>query len=173
MFVSAHQGPLHSGASRLPLILLLAVMATVGAYGIRMRYGQLPGGTSEPAPKPPPAPLEVYQIGDFLVNVKTEGELRYLRVEIAAAMRGYEQETAGDAHAAHGGAEKKQLPSLKPDDEAAARDLIVKVLSDASFDSLRSASGRERAKRQIQQALSEMLDATQVETVMFLSFVMQ
>jgi len=127
-------------------------------------------GDGEESSEHPAAPALVHNLGNFLVNVRTDGELRYLRVEVAASIRDYHVEEAGGGH---GDSSNEELPSLRSEDEAAARDLIVRILSDSSFVSLRTAKGRDNTKEQIKQALGEMLEEAQVENVLFLAFVMQ
>ena len=178
--MSVLRRPLHSGSSKLKLILIVGIMALLGAGGVYVLYGQPMSADSEESSEDgeessehPVSPAVVYEIGNFLVNVRTNDELRYLRVEVAAAIRDYSVEESGGGHGGGGDNSNKELPSLKSEDEAVARDLIVRILSDASFTSLCTAKGRDNAKEQIKQALCEMLEEAQVENVLFLSFVMQ
>ena len=178
--MSVLRRPLHSGSSKLKLILIIGIIALLGAGGVYVLYGQPMSEDGDEAPEDsdessehPLSPAVVYEIGNFLVNVRTNEELRYLRVEVAAAIRDYEAEESGGGHGGHGDNSNKELPSLRSEDEAAARDLIVRILSDSSFVSLRTAKGRDNTKEQVKQALGEMLEEAQVENVLFLSFVMQ
>ena len=175
--MSVLRRPIHSGSSKLKLILIIGIIALLGAGGAYVLYGQPMSENGDEAPEdsdessePPLSPAVVYKIGNFLVNVRTNDELRYLRVEMAAAIRDYDVEASGGGH---GDDSNKALPSLRSEDEAVARDLVVRILSDASFMSLRTATGREQAKEHVKQALDEMLEEAQVENVLFLSFVMQ
>ncbi len=175
--MSVLRRPLHSGSSKLKLIVIIGIIALLGAGVVYVLYGQPtpedgeePTADSADASEHPASPPVVYAIGNFLVNVRTNDELRYLRVEVAAGIRDYEAEESGGGH---GDSSNEELPSLRSEDEAVARDLIVKILSDSSFASLRTATGREQAKERIKQGLGEMLEDAQVENVLFLSFVMQ
>jgi len=178
--LSVLRRPLHSGSSKLKLIVIIGIIALLGAGVVYVLYGQpTPEDGDEPPEdgeessedgEHPASPPVVYAIGNFLVNVRTNDELRYLRVEVAAGIRDYEAEESGGGH---GDSSNEELPSLRSEDEAVARDLIVKILSDSSFASLRTATGREQAKERIKQGLGEMLEDAQVENVLFLSFVMQ
>ncbi len=169
--------PSHRGAGSLKLILLVGITAVLSAGGVYLLYGQpvyedADEAVHKDAAEPSASPAVVYNLGNFLVNVRTDGELRYLRVEVAAGIRGYHVAEAGGGHGEHGGGDD-ELPSLRSEDEAVARDLVVRILSDASFTSLRTAAGRAQAKTHIKQALDEMLEEAQVESVLFLAFVMQ
>ena len=106
-------------------------------------------------------------------------KLRYLRVEVAAAIRDYESHEAAGDDGGHGGAggaggdDDDELPSLKLKYEALARDAIVRILSEAGFPALRTEAGREQAREAIRATLADTLEGAQVESVLFLSFVMQ
>jgi flagellar basal body-associated protein FliL len=121
----------------------------------------------------PLAPPVVYEIGSFLVNVHANDELRYLRVEVAAAIGDYEAEEEGGEKHGEGGGGDEELPALKSGHEALARDAIVRILSEAGFATLRTETGREQAKEAIRTTLAETLEGARVEKVLFLSFVMQ
>ena len=98
-------------------------------------------------------------------------KLRYLRVEVAAAIRDCgPHETAGGGG---GGDDDDELPSLKLEHEALARDAIVRILSESGFAALRTEAGREQAREAIKATLADTLEGARVESVLFLSFVMQ
>ncbi len=174
----------HSGGinKKLLLVIILVVLVGGGAY---MFYGrpataQAKGeqgaeeGAEEAAEEAePPEPAVVYEIGNFLVNVQTSDELRYLRVEVAASIRDYGTHEEAGGHGGHGGDDDDELPSLESAHEALARDAIVRILSESGFAALRTEAGREQAKQRIRTTLTETLEGADVESVLFLSFVMQ
>jgi len=161
------------GFSKGTLAIMLAVVALVG-FGARYLYKdntqtEEEGTVEVEVVLPPPV---VYHVGNFLVNVKTAGELRYLRADIAVSMRFYKEEEAVGGHGGHGGGDEN-LPTLGVEDDALVRDAIVKIFSDTAFETLRTSSGRQSVKEQIKEVLGEVLHDAQVEDVLFLSFVMQ
>jgi flagellar basal body-associated protein FliL len=168
-------------AGSIRTLALVGMAALVGAVAAYLLQGRTVAETDAQATAPSVLPPVVYQIGNFLVNVGSEGELRFLRVEVAAAIRGYQAASDEDDNDGHGGghgsakteASDAQLPKLQADDEAMARDLIVTILSAGSFDGLRTSAGRQHAKQQIKQALCEVIEGAEVEQVLFVAFVMQ
>jgi len=176
-----------SGALSKKLILMLVVFALLAAG--YMLFGQpagaeadgeeLPDGATEEIAEEDQEPLArpvVYKLGDFLVNVQTNDELRYLRVEVAASIRDYgTDEEAGGHGGGHGGGgdDDGELPSLEAEHEALSRDAIVRILSESGFATLRTEPGREQAKERIRATLTDTLGDAHVESVLFLSFVMQ
>ena len=175
----------HSGAINKKLLLVLALLVLLAAGGAYMLYGrpataqaegeQVAEESAEEAAEeaePPELPV-VYKIGNFLVNVQTNDELRYLRVEVAASIRGYGTQEEAGGHGGNGGGDDDELPTLKSAHEALARDAIVRILSESGFAALRTEAGREQAKQRIRTTLTDSLEGADVESVLFLSFVMQ
>lgn len=159
------------GAARLSMMIAVAALLVAGGAYF---YSRGFGGEEKQAPKKTAEPPEVYRIGEFLLNVKTNGELRYLRVEVAASIEGYEsgaEETSG--HGSHGSDSDEELLTLQQQEEALARDAIVQILSDMDFATLRTSEGRKEAKETIRETLDELFDGADVKNVLFLAFVMQ
>lgn len=177
----------HSGGINKKLLLVLALVLLLAAGAAYMLYGrpaeaQGAGEDGEEAAEDaeeaaeeaePPKPPVVYEIGNFLVNVQTNDELRYLRVEVAASIRDYGTHEEAGGHGGGGGGDDDELPSLKSEHEALARDAIVRILSESGFAALRTEAGREQAKQRIKTTLTDTLEDASVESVLFLSFVMQ
>lgn len=174
-------GRARRSAGSIRTLALVGMAALVGAAVAYLLQGRTAAEADAQATAPSLPPPVVYQVGNFLVNVGSQGELRFLRVEVAAAIRGYQaasDEDDNDGHGGgHGSAKTEQadepLPKLQADDEAVARDLIVTILSAESFDALRTSAGRQHAKQQIKQALCEAVEGAEVEQVLFVAFVMQ
>jgi flagellar basal body-associated protein FliL len=171
-----------SGSTK--ILPLIAVAALLGGAAVYLLQGRSDADADTPESEPPSSPAIVYEIGNFLVNVKSAGDLRYLRVEVAAAISDYRPRTDGVARAggnghgdeqssAGGSDEPGQLPPLSAEDQARARDLVVRILSEAGFNNLRDDAGREKVKQQIRQALDKAIKCDEVEQVLFVSFVMQ
>ena len=175
----------HSGGINKKLLLVLALVLLLAAGAAYMLYGrpataqaegeQVAEEDAEEAAEEaePPKPPVVYEIGNFLVNVQTNDELRYLRVEVAASIRDYGTHEEAGGHGGGGGGDEDELPSLKSEHEALARDAIVRILSESGFAALRTEAGREQAKQRIKTTLTDTLEDASVESVLFLSFVMQ
>jgi len=60
-----------------------------------------------------------------------------------------------------------------PEDEAKAKDAVVKTLSSARFESLRTPDGKEKLKARLLDTLKERLPQQKVRGILFVSFVMQ
>lgn len=119
-------------------------------------------------------PLEYVALGAFLVNVMSEGNLRYLRVEVTVGAQEKPAEGKGKKKKAGGHGEgKAPAPSLSPADDARARDAVVRVLSAQTYDHLRSAGPSAELKQAVTEALTEAVHDVKVKSVMFTSFVMQ
>lgn len=163
--------PSSTGAGRLSMIIAVtALLVAGGAYFYSTGFGSSENHKSEKTSEPP----EVYRIGEFLLNVKTNGELRYLRVEVAASIQGYDNEAQeASSHGGHGSDDDEELLSLRQQEEALGRDAIVQILSDMDFETLRTSEGRKKAKDRIRERLDELFDGAEVKDVLFLAFVMQ
>lgn len=166
-----HRNHSTTGAGRLSLMIAVtALLVAGGAYFYSTGFGDEKNHGSQKTSEAP----EVYRIGEFLLNVKTNGELRYLRVEVGASIKGYDNESKkASSHGGHGSDDDEELLSLEQQDEALARDTIVQILSDMDFEILRTSEGRRKAKETIRESLDELLDGADVRGVLFLSFVMQ
>lgn len=162
-------------------IIVTAVVCLGGAFLLLGNRGEkkadeAPKEEVEKAPRTPP---EIYDVGEFLVNVNSADQLRYLRVQIAVSLEGYgaaeETEAKGGHGGGHGGGApaKDELPKLKAPDEATVRDVIVRVLSSNSYEQLRADGGHGDVKEQLRSELEETLEDIEVLDVLFLSFVMQ
>ena len=121
----------------------------------------------------PETPPTVMELGQFLVNVEANGGLHYLRADVALEVD-LPQEKGKRAKAAEGEeAAKDEKPKLAPQDEAKAKDAVVKVLSGARFESLRTPEGKEKVKTRLLDTLKERLPQQKIRGILFVSFVMQ
>jgi len=115
-------------------------------------------------------PLTYIDMGAFLVNLLSEGQLRYLEAKVVVGVR-----MPKDKHKAkkggHGGGDEG--PSLSPADDVRARDIIVSVLSTQSFAQLSSSGPQGKLKTELKQKLAAALKDCTVGAVLFTSFVMQ
>ena len=115
-------------------------------------------------------------MGAFLVNIVSQGELRYLRTEVTLAVK-LPPEPKGKkkegGHGGHGGGAKDEGPKLPPADDAIARDVIVRVLSVQSFDELRQGDRFGLLSKQLLEALRQNVETCQIEKVLFTSITMQ
>jgi flagellar basal body-associated protein FliL len=108
----------------------------------------------------------VVPLGDFLVNLQSGSQVRYLRAEISIGVKGLPE--------AKGEGEGKGKPaSLPGGGKEIARDRVVAVLSAGDFVSLRTAAGRAKLKQQVLTKLGEAFPDYEVTEVLFTSFVMQ
>ncbi len=124
---------------------------------------------SPPKEKLPPAwGPEIINLGEFLLNVDSASGLRYVKCEIAIEAVGYE-ETKKKRSKGHG---EKEGPLTK-EQMAWAKDTVIKVFAETPFEQLRTAQGREKLRKALQDALNETLDYVHVRQVLFTSFVMQ
>jgi len=128
----------------------------------------------------PEIPPEIFEVGEFLVNVDSAEQLRYLRVEVALSVRSLEEEEehggGGGGHGGgHGGGAKEEegLPKLSAPDEATVRDAVVRVLSSQTYEKLRADAGHEHLKDELCTELGDILADKEIVDVLFLSFVMQ
>lgn len=108
----------------------------------------------------------IVPLGDFLVNLDAGSGVRYLRAEVAMAVKGLpEPKKRG-----HGGGKGPSLPEA---DITLARDRVIAVLSAGDFTSLRTAAGKSKLKARVLDKLSEALPQYEISEVLFTSFVMQ
>lgn len=178
------RNPMTGKAKILMIVIVAVLVGGGGAYFLLGQKSAQANGASgaaasnkkmSKATETQHVPLEIYEIGSFLVNVKSTDDLRYLKVQVAAGLRYFGDGEEGESKEDHGGKKgsKEELWALPSKDSAIARDCVVQVFSDMTFGELRTPNGREEAKRRIKEALDEKLDDADVDDVLFLSFVMQ
>lgn len=167
------------------VVLSVALGAILGALGLGVAMGpkllkpksdEKTQGAAAKAAKPAgektaEAEQVVVPLGEFLVNLDDEAQVRYLRAELAVQMAKPEEKKKSGGHGGHGGGEAKtELPAA---DLAVARDRVVTVLSSAAFAELRSGAGRDKLKARLLARLQEALPQHHISEVLVTSFVMQ
>ena len=169
---------------RIVIAIVVTAAVCLGAAFLLLGNREAPEETeneeAEVEEEIPAEPAEIYEVGQFLVNVNSADQLRYLRIEVALSVRGYgaEDEDAGGGHGGHGGHgggddEAEELPKLKAPDEATVRDAIVRVLSNQTYEQLRQDTGHRNVKEELRSELENVFADGEVVDVLFLSFVMQ
>ncbi|MCD6352240.1 MAG: flagellar basal body-associated FliL family protein [Armatimonadetes bacterium] len=112
-------------------------------------------------------PTQIADLGDFLMNVASpDTTLRYVKCNVALEVTGLPEPKELE----HG---PPQNPHLAPDQEAWAKDVIIRVFARAPFSDLRTEKGREKLRNDLKEALNEVLDEVEVKEVLFTAFVMQ
>jgi len=109
-------------------------------------------------------------MGSFLVNLISRDDLHYLKVAVSVGVvkeKGKKKKKGG-----HGG-DGDEEAKLPPRDDALARDTIVRVLSQQSFEELRLRGPGVKLKKAVRMELARTLKDTKVASVLFTSFVMQ
>ena len=152
------QGRANRGASRIKIAILLGIVLVAAAVVIAIKrpFDAVPAGPPEQRS------TTLVPLGEFLVNLVDNDNLRFLKAEVTLEIEGTPPAKGGE------GGDSEEDPRT-----ARMRDVTVMVLSDASFDDLRASGGKERLKKQLKMAVSEELRDTQVRNVLFTSFVMQ
>jgi flagellar basal body-associated protein FliL len=107
----------------------------------------------------------VVDLGEFLLNVDSLDQLRYVKCQIALQVVVKDKKRRG-----HG---KGQGSVLTPDEEAWAKDTVIRVFTDTPFEQLRTQKGREKLRARLLQALQKVLSDVAINEVLFTSFVMQ
>lgn len=120
--------------------------------------------------------LAYVNMGAFLVNIVSQGELRYLRIEVtlAAKLPAEKEKKGKKKEGGHGGGGgKDEGPKLPAADDAIARDVIVRVLSVQSFDELRQGDRFGLLSKQLLEALQQNVETCEIQKVLFTSITMQ
>ncbi len=128
--------------------------------------GEAPTAAKEGDQGPDAGPRQIVDLGEFLLNVDSAEGLRYVKCDIAVQVAGLPQEKKGRK------AEEKG-PSLTSEQEAWAKDAIIRVFARAAFDPLRTEAGREKLRKDLAKALQDALQDVVVTEVLFTTFVMQ
>lgn len=135
--------------------------------------------------KPDLDELTYIDMGSFLVNIAAEDRLRYLQVEISLGVtdlhkEGEEEEEGkggkkeGGGHGGgHGAKAEEEAPALSPAGDTLARDIIVRILSQQTFDHLRADPSGASVKKKLQAELDKAIYECSIEAVLFTSFLMQ
>ncbi|MCX8053871.1 MAG: flagellar basal body-associated FliL family protein [Armatimonadetes bacterium] len=143
---------------KLPIMIIaiaLIVVLAAGA-GVFVLKGKGHGKKGEAKENKPHATMP---LGEFVVNLADQGELRYLKANIVLAVEGDVPSSGG-----HGG---ESGPS------PAVRDAVIEVLSSKRFTELTQPGGKEKLKKEIVTAVNERLEGCKAVDVYFSDFAMQ
>jgi len=168
-----------SGRGKIRLLLLLVAALLIGAgvsWGILGRQTADAAGkhsksrkdARERAKQKPKEDLVFIDMGSFLVNLVSPGELHYLQVTVTIGFTGIEKPESKGGHG-----EAAAEPELPPAADAQIRDTIVEVLSQQSFDAVRTDASRAKLKTQLQKRLARLPIKCKARQVLFTSFLMQ
>ena len=126
---------------------------------------------NKPIPKKVEVKEEIGQLcnmRDFLVNLNDFGGRRYLKVSLT-----FEVETHGKkAKAGKEGKETPLPPEIK-EKEAILRNYIINILSNRSFDDVRSVEGKNDMRKDIILKCNFVLKNTKILNVYFNDFIIQ
>ena len=146
--------------SKIP-IAVIGLVAIVGGLGTGMAASLSiagdPGLAGEAGPgegEEPAEPLEIYEIGDFMVNLSEPGGARLLRMRLAV-------EASNGTHA--------KLERLEP----RVRDELIRYASDQTYAKLEGAVGKEQLRADLAERINVVLEPERIETVFFHSFVVR
>jgi flagellar FliL protein len=133
--------------------LVVVLLGGVGAFVMKGRGGKGNGAAEE---KKPAAPLA---LGEFVVNLADQGEIRYLKANIVLSVTGEVPQAGGH------GEESGPSPAI--------RDAVIEVLSSKRFAELAQPGGKEKLKKEIVAAVNKRLEGCQAVDVYFSDFAMQ
>ncbi len=165
-----------SRAGKIKLIFIILGVVVVGGGGaavflLKGRAAETETGEGEAGEGEAVAgkqePAQIVELGEFLANLTSQNQLRYLQMEVALSIRGEGLEGEGGGH---GGEAKPELPR---EDLLKAKDVIVAKASAQKFATLRTPTGKQQFKETLKKALGQALPDYQIEEVLFVSFVMQ
>lgn len=159
-----------TGKIKLFMIILSVLLASGGA-AVFLLQGPAVETTAEDSKVPEneaeAEPPKLVELGEFLVNLINEDELRYLKIEVALSLWGEGLEGGGQGH---GGEAPPELPR---EELMKAKDVTVETSSAQKFWALRTPTGKQQFKESLKEALEQALPDYQIEEVLFVSFVMQ
>jgi flagellar basal body-associated protein FliL len=127
-----------------------------------------------------------YDLDDFIINLNSPNERRYLKVKIALDIERHEDEPAigeppapsGGGHGGHGGGgevdPKAHYTAIMEPFKMPIRDIIITKLSSMSAEELSSVPGKEQAKDRIKEEINTIMpEDRQVFRVNFGEFIIQ
>ncbi len=141
------------------VVVLVAVGASIGGTIFFLGQGDESEASAEPEVVKPPIAIYHQMRPSFIVNYVTDTKPRYLQAELSLMAR------------------EPDLIEAVIDHTPLVRSRILKVLSDASFDNIRTHDGKEALRARLRDALNEVLEAETgqggLESVLFTNFVLQ
>ncbi len=146
--------------SKLP-IAVIALIAVVGGVGTGMAASLGFGPSSPFAGEPDPdaladgeEPLEIHELGDYIVNLSEPGGARLLRMKLRV------ESTPTVA---------TRIEEIRP----RLHDDIIRWTSDRTYASVEGAMGKEELRTELLARINTVLEPDRVEQVYFHSFVVQ
>ncbi|MEM1437087.1 MAG: flagellar basal body-associated FliL family protein [Pseudomonadota bacterium] len=141
------------------VVVLVAVGASIGGTIFFLGQGEETAASPEPEVVKPKIAIYHQMRPSFIVNFVTDTKPRYLQAELSLMAR-----------------DPDLIESLI-DHTPLVRSRILKVLSDASFDNIRTHAGKEALRARLRDSLNELLESETgqggLESVLFTNFVLQ
>ncbi len=132
------------------VLAVLLVAAGVGAFMLKSHGGK--------AGKKDKGPVSTLALGEFVVNLADQGEVRYLKTNVVLEVVGAQ---AAGGHGEEGSSNAK------------VRDAVIEVMSSKRFAELTKPGGKNALKKDIMKAVGERLEGAEVVGVYFNEFAMQ
>jgi len=139
-------------------VLVLALAGT-GFFVLKGKSGD------EKHKQPEPEPEHLMTLEPFILNLADADSARYLKMEVSLGVKG-EVPGGGGGHGGHGGGGEDPKVTV-------IRDTIIRVTSSHTYRELLSAEGKEKLKKEIQEAIEHAVKDLEVSNVYFTSFAMQ
>jgi len=139
-------------------VLVLALAGT-GFFVLKGKSGD------EKHKQPEPEPEHLMTLEPFILNLADADSARYLKMEVSLGVKG-EVPGGGGGHGGHGGGGEDPKVTV-------IRDTIIRVTSSHTYRELLSAEGKEKLKKEIQEAIEHAVKGLEVSNVYFTSFAMQ
>lgn len=158
----------------------MMVQSIVNKLGPQQSEEEVHGGSHEMAMSFP------YELEDFIVNLNSPTEKRYLKVKISLDLERHEGEpeigvpaaASGGGHGGHGGGApadpKEYYNTIMEPYKMPVRDIIITKLSSKSAEELSSTAGKEISKDEIKEEINTILpEDRQTLRVNFGEFIIQ
>lgn len=144
---------------KLPLLIIVAalVLMLLGTCVFVCK----PKGASKNGHKEPAEPAVSVALGDFVVNLADQTQVRYLKTNVVLEVQGHVAAKSGG----HGGGDSAPDPKV--------RDAVIQVLSSRRMADLAGSEGKESLKKDIISAVNKRLHEGKVVEVYFNEFAMQ
>lgn len=155
---------LSGNSGKIPIFILAGVLVlALAGTGFFVLKGK---GGDDKHKEAPPEPEHLMTLEPFILNLADADSARYLKMEVSLGVKG-EVPAAGGGHGGgHGGGGEDPKVTV-------IRDTIIRVTSSHTYRELLSAEGKEKLKKEIQEAIEHAVKDLEVSNVYFTSFAMQ